>query len=232
MPIKTWNGTFDAFRDSPKCPQPVISAAEISEDCLKLNVYTKNMSIAARKPVIVFIHSGHFHESSGRSDEFGPQYLIRRDIVLVTFNYRLSAFGFLSTGTKDAPGNNGLKDQVVALRWVKDHIKLFGGDPDCITLMGYGAGAISITLHMVSPMSKGLFHKAIVMSGSATAQWELPANQLDLVKKQARILRCPDHNMSFMMKCLKQVSRRFFGNPFKDPLKDLFRGILEDPMVS
>lgn len=155
MPVKPWNGTFDAVSDSPKCPQPVKSAAEISEDCLRLNVYTKNVSIAALKPVIVFIHSGGFYESSGRSDEFGPQYLIRRDIVLVTINYRLAALGFLSTGTKEAPGNNGLKDQVLALRWVKAHIQLFGGNPNSITLMGYSAGAMSVTLHMVSPMSKG-----------------------------------------------------------------------------
>lgn len=155
VPVKPWNGTFDAVRDSPKCPQPVASAAEISEDCLRLNVYTKNISIAANQPVIVFIHSGGFYESSGRSDEFGPQYLIHRNVVLVTMNYRLSVLGFLSTGTKEAPGNNGLKDQVMALRWVKEHIESFGGDPNSITIMGYSAGALSVTLHMVSPMSKG-----------------------------------------------------------------------------
>lgn len=155
MQVKTWNGTFDAVHDSPKCPQPVISAAEISEDCLRLNIYSKNVSLAANQPVILFIHSGGFYQSSGRSDEFGPQYLIRRDIVLVTINYRLAALGFLSTGTKEAPGNNGLKDQVVALRWIKNHIQSFGGDPHSITIMGHGAGAMSVTLHMVSPMSKG-----------------------------------------------------------------------------
>lgn len=155
VPIKPWNGTFDAIRDSPKCPQPVISAAEISEDCLRLNVYTKNISSVANKPVMVFIHSGGFYESSGRNDEFGPDYLIQRDIVLVTFNYRLALLGFLSTGTKEAPGNNGLKDQVIALRWVKTHIQSFGGNPNSITIMGYSAGGISVTMHMVSPMSKG-----------------------------------------------------------------------------
>lgn len=164
MPVKPWNGTLDAFRDSPKCPQPVISASEISEDCLRLNVYTKNISSTANKPVIVFIHQGGFYENSGRSDELGPHYLIQRDIVLVTINYRLAALGFLSTGTKEAPGNNGFKDQVVALRWVKEHIQSFGGDSNSITLMGYSAGAMSVTLHMVSNMSKGLFvHKTIAL---------------------------------------------------------------------
>lgn len=156
MPVKPWSGTFDAVQDSPKCPQPVLTAAEISEDCLRLNVFTKNISTSANKPVIVFIHPGGFYENAGRSDIFGPQYLIERDdIVLVTINYRLSLLGFLSTGTQEAPGNNGLKDQVIALRWVRDHIRSFGGNPQSVSLMGYSAGAMSITLHMVSPMSKG-----------------------------------------------------------------------------
>lgn len=137
-------------------PQPVTSAAEISEDCLRLNVYSKNISSHAQKPVLVFIHCGGFYEGSARSVEFGPQYLMERDIVLVTINYRLGALGFLSTGTKEAPGNNGLKDQVVALRWIRDHIKSFGGDPNSVTLMGYSAGGMSVTLHMVSAMSKGI----------------------------------------------------------------------------
>lgn len=159
MPIEPWSGTFDAVRDSPKCPQPVNSAAEISEDCLRLNVYTKNISTTANKPVVVFIHPGGFYGGSAHSDQFGPQYLIARDdIVLVTINYRLSLLGFLSTGTKEAPGNNGLKDQVIALRWVRDHIRSFGGNPQSVTLMGYSAGGMSITLHMVSPMSKGEIH--------------------------------------------------------------------------
>lgn len=87
-----------------KCPQPVQSAAEISEDCLRLNVYSKNISSEARKPVLVFIHSGGFYEGSARSAELGPHYLMEKDIVLVTINYRLAALGFLSTGTKEAPG--------------------------------------------------------------------------------------------------------------------------------
>lgn len=155
MQVKPWNGTLDAIRDPPKCPQPVDSAADISEDCLRLNVYTKNISSLANKPVIVFIHPGGFYENSGRSDEYGPQYLIRRDIVLVTINYRLAALGFMSTGTKEAPGNNGMKDQVMALRWVQTHIQSFGGNPNSVTLLGYSAGGMSVTLHMVSPMSMG-----------------------------------------------------------------------------
>lgn len=124
-----------------------------------MNVYSKDIFTADSKPVIVYFHSGGFYEGSARSDELGPQYFLRRDIVLVTVNYRLSALGFLSTGTEEAPGNNGLKDQVIALRWVRDHIHAFGGNPHSVTILGYSAGGMSITLHLVSPMSKGLEYK-------------------------------------------------------------------------
>lgn len=130
-----------------------------------------------------------------------------RNIVLVTFNYRLGSLGFLSTGSPEAPGNLGLKDQALLLRWLKLHISRFGGDSSSITLLGYGAGAISITLHMVSPMSRNLFHKAIIMSGSATGQWELPEEQLYLVQRQARLMKCPEEEIQQMMECLQAVDR-------------------------
>lgn len=103
-----------------------------------------------------YIIPGGFYAVSGQSKNFaGPQHLMDRDIVLVTLNYRLGALGFLSTGTEESPGNNGLKDQVVALRWVRNHISKFGGDPGSVTIMGYSAGGWSVSLHMVSPMSRG-----------------------------------------------------------------------------
>lgn len=93
---------------------------------------------------------------SGQSKNYaGPQALMDRNIVFVTINYRLGTLGLLSTGTKDYPGNAALKDQVLALKWIKLHISKFGGDPDLVTIMGYSAGALSVTLHMVSPMSRG-----------------------------------------------------------------------------
>ena len=149
------------------------------------------------------IHGGAFYSTGGSSNWEGPQYLLDQDIVLVTFNYRLGTLGFLSTGDKEAPGNNGLKDQVVVLKWVKDNIAAFGGDPDSVTLVGFGSGALSVTLHLVSPLSKGLFHKAIIMSGSAFGQMPIPENQLDLAKKQAKILDCPDDTSANIVKCLK-----------------------------
>lgn len=153
-PIDPWNGTFDATTDGPMCPQPTLNATDVSEDCLRLNVYSRALSPTASRPVIVYIHPGGFYLLSGQSYNYaGPQNLMDRNIVLVTINYRLGSLGFLSTGTKEAPGNNGFKDQVIALRWIRSNIAKFGGDPNSVTIMGYSG--ISVSLHMVSPMSRG-----------------------------------------------------------------------------
>lgn len=211
-PVEQWFDIFDATVDGPMCPQPGLNSLDVSEDCLRLNIFTRDLPSESnpnvKKPVIVFIHPGGFYSLSGQSKNFaGPQYFMDRNIVLVTFNYRLGSLGFLSTGTREAPGNLGLKDQVLLMRWLKLHISRFGGDASSITLLGYGAGALSISLHMVSPMSKNLFHKAIIMSGSATGQWELPQEQMELAKRQAVLLKCPVRNITEMMDCMQEVRR-------------------------
>ncbi|XP_036336478.1 venom carboxylesterase-6-like [Rhagoletis pomonella] len=206
-PVEQWYDIFDATFDGPRCPQPGLYSDDVSEDCLRVNIYTRDLPTEkepnVKKPVIIFIHPGGFYALSGQSKNFaGPQYFMDRNILLVTFNYRLGTLGFLSTGTEEALGNMGLKDQAMLLRWVKLHISRFGGDANSVTLLGYGAGAIGITLHMVSPMSRNLFHKAIVMSGSVTGQWSLPSEQLDLATRQAALLHCNTENLTDMMSCL------------------------------
>ena len=104
---------------------------------------------------MVWIHGGGFYSNTGQSVWFGPDYLMDHDIVLVTMNYRLATLGFLSTGDKFAPGNYGMKDQVQVLKWVQDNIQFFGGDPLQVTIAGQSAGAASVILHMISPMSRG-----------------------------------------------------------------------------
>jgi carboxylesterase type B len=163
----------------------------------------------------VYLHAGGFYSVTERSDWAGPQYFMDQDIVLVTINYRLGSLGFISTG-RDAPGNNGLKDQVVALRWIRDNIESFGGDSGSVTLFGYSAGSWSITLHLVSPMSRGLFHKAIFGSGSTLGQWSLPTNQFELAQKQARLVGCPDVSPSVMLQCLRSIPAEVLGNSLPD----------------
>nr|CAH7758726.1 unnamed protein product [Callosobruchus chinensis] len=135
------------------CPQPT-AGDPVSEDCLMVNVYSTKVR-NPKRPVIVFIHAGGYYSVGSTSTWAGPNYYLDQDIVLVTINYRLATLGFLSTGTKEAPGNNGMKDQVEALRWIKHNIASFGGDPDSVTIQGYSAGGFSVILHMISPMSQG-----------------------------------------------------------------------------
>lgn len=143
----------------------------------------------------------------------GPQYLLDQEIVLVTFNYRLGILGFFSTGDKESPGNYGLKDQVLVLKWIQKNIGAFGGDPQSVTIVGHGAGGISATLHLVSPLSRDLFHKVVAMSGAATTQLSLcSCKKLEVAKKQAKVLGCPDDSTASIMKCLKTKTADELGD--------------------
>lgn len=124
--------------------------------------------------------------------------------------------GFLNTGDSLAPGNMGMKDQVVALRWVQRNIAAFGGNPNSVTLCGYSAGSFSIMLHMVSPMSKNLFHRAISMSSSAIGSEVYGGisqnGQKDLAKKQAELLGCPTDSTGAMLLCFNSKPVENFTN--------------------
>lgn len=123
-------------------------------------------------PVMVWLHGGGYSFGSGNTFLYGPDYLVAENVVLVTLNYRLGPLGFLTAGPS-APGNQGLKDQLLALKWVRDNIAAFGGDPNQVTVFGESAGGSSVQLLMLSPLSKGLFHRAISESGSALNPWAL-----------------------------------------------------------
>ncbi|XP_031623232.1 esterase B1-like [Contarinia nasturtii] len=116
-------------------------------------------------PVMVYIYGGGFEFGTARF--YGPDFLMDTNVIVVTFNYRVGPFGFLSLNLPEYSGNMGMKDQVLALKWVYENIAQFGGDKNQITLFGHSAGAASVQLHMVSPQSKHLFQRAILMSGSA-----------------------------------------------------------------
>lgn len=119
-----------------------------------------------------WIHGGGYSFGSGNTFLYGPDYLVAEDVVLVTFNYRLGPLGFLTAGPH-APGNQGLKDQILALKWVQNNIAAFGGDPKAVTIFGESAGASSVQMLLLSPLSEGLFHRAISESGSALNPWSL-----------------------------------------------------------
>nr|AQY62760.1 carboxylesterase [Pieris rapae] len=180
QPAQKWEGVLDAVNENIRCAQR-FSKAWITgyEDCLTLNVYTPLHLNRKAYPVMVYIHGGGFRDGSGSPFLYGPEYLVKNGVILVTLNYRLEVLGFLCLGIKEAPGNMGLKDQVEALRWVKQNIKQFNGDPDNITLFGESAGSASVLYHIVSPMSKNLFNRAIMQSGSAISPWSM---QLEPIK--------------------------------------------------
>lgn len=175
-----WTGVREARAFGSPCMQhldtiPVITERQRtpSEDCLYLNVWSPAAGEASAKlPVMVWFHGGAFVVGSGSAAEFDGAKLAHGGVVVVTVNYRLGAFGFFShpelttESPNDSSGNYGLLDQLCALEWVRDHISAFGGDPRCVTIFGESAGGISISCHLTSPQSRGLFSQAIMQSGT------------------------------------------------------------------
>lgn len=125
------------------------------EDCLFLNIYRPKLRKRSLLPVVVFFHGGSFRSGSANPATLGPDYFMDTDVLLVTVQYRLNIFGFLSSGDDECPGNFGLKDQAQSLRWIRRNIQSFGGEPKSVTLMGHGAGAASVHMHMMSAQSNG-----------------------------------------------------------------------------
>ncbi|XP_046753949.1 esterase E4-like [Diprion similis] len=177
VPAGGWEGIRNATADGNRCPQP--NMADLitvigDEDCLHLNVFTpqirdgRNSSLL---PVMVYVFGGRFTFGSANSTAYSPIYLLNQDVVLVTFSYRLGALGFLSTGDKVASGNWGLKDQVLALKWVQRNIRHFYGDPDRVTIFGHSSGSACVHLLTLSKLTIGLFHKFIMQSGSGLSPW-------------------------------------------------------------
>ncbi|KAF5304024.1 hypothetical protein FQA39_LY01809 [Lamprigera yunnana] len=175
----SWSGVFEAtktYNCIQKFPTYPISG---EEDCIYLNVYVPRPQPIPDEnlDVIVYIHGGAF--IAGNCDEGGPGFIMDKDVVYVNFNYRIGILGFLSTGDSEIPGNYGLKDQVFALKWVRDNIRYFGGNPNSVTLAGMSAGAASVHYQYFSPLSKGLFHRGYSLSGTAFAPWTLLNNPLE-----------------------------------------------------
>lgn len=160
------------------------------EDCLYLNLYRPvGKPTDKSKPlnVIVFLHGGGFFAGTPHPLLYGPDYFMETgDVILVVTAYRIGAAGFMTTGDQASPGNYGLKDQAMALRWVKDNIAAFGGDPSKVTLMGQSAGAASVNYQLLSKLSEGLFKNAILLSGNIDATWVLPMREpRDFVNRHA-----------------------------------------------
>jgi len=173
-----WTDVRDATRFGPRCPgTPPARAGALglggpaSEDCLTLNVWTAAKSTGDRLPVMVWLHGGGFNFGTVTVPRVDGTNLARRGVVVVSLNYRLGALGFLAhpalsrESEHGVSGNYGLLDQIAALRWVRANIVAFGGNPENVTLFGQSAGGSSQGFLLVSPLARGLFHRAITQSG-------------------------------------------------------------------
>lgn len=173
VPKSSWSGIHEARGNGTACPQPLppglsSEGLNYTEDCLHLNVWAPTPYVSTKAPVYVWIHGGGFWYGSSTSEDYNGAYLAAKSrLVVVSMNYRLGVLGFLNADSPEAPGNMGLLDQHLALKWIQENIEIFGGDPEAVTISGESSGAISVHAHVLSPMSKGLYKRAIMMSGTA-----------------------------------------------------------------
>ena len=185
-PPESWSGVRDAKDWGKQAWQPAVenagmlsfvfnirNAAYRDEDCLQLNVFTPGVD-TGKRPVLVWIHGGGFQGGTGGTPVYDGSNLARRGgVVVVTINYRVGALGWLNLneltdGRIPATGNEGLLDQIEALRWIRDNIAAFGGDPGNVTIFGESAGAMSVGALLASAPAKGLFHRGILISGATS----------------------------------------------------------------
>ena len=222
-PMDGWEGTRNTLDQPNSCVQaddtmwPGFPGSAVwgvntnkSEDCLYLNVvvpkpHPKNAA------VIVWIYGGGFWSGTTTLDLYDLRAMAAEEnIIMVGIQYRVGSLAFLYLDTYDVPGNAGIFDQLMALTWVKDNIEQFGGNPNNITLMGGSAGACSVSLHLLSPLSQHLFSQAIMQSASALVPWGVISKEEGLIRglRLAELMDCPHdrENIGRSIDCLQKAN--------------------------
>ena len=213
QPRKSVTGDYDATKFGPLCPQDVeytsfsfqtpLPVTETSEDCLSLDIYTSNIdSNRAPLTVMVWIHGGGFNIGGGSTFD-GTALAAFQNVVVVTFNYRLGALGFLSTRDNYARGNWGMHDQIMALGWIYDNIKKFGGNNKQITIFGDSAGGTGVALHYLSPLSAGYFQRGIAQTGAAISSVALIEEPEKWANALGEVLMCSTDQSRKLVDCLR-----------------------------
>lgn len=232
-PVESWKGIKDATAFGPIAPQIRRAAKKMSkpndekesEDCLFLNVWSPAAD-GKKRPVMFWIHGGGFLTGSGSGTLYDGTNLAKRgDVVVVTINYRLGALGFLYFKDLQGKDNNfennlGIKDQITALKWVKENIAAFGGDPNQVTVFGESAGAVSVLTLMTLPSAKGLFNKAIVESGVPAGLWQAKT-ATEVTKRLLSTLKIPVSDLNKLRNtpvdtlnhALEAVMKQYYSEP-------------------
>lgn len=233
IPYGKWILKLDATKFGPSCYQTLKNSAlflptrDVSENCLFLNIYVpNNVSASNNYSIMVWFHGGDFTGGQGTSFN-GALLAAIGDVIVVTINYRLGLFGFLSTGDKHAPGNLGLGDQVVAIHWIHRYIKDYGGNPKSITLFGQSSGAMSISF--LSRKSSGMFQRIILQSGFATSPLSNARNTVKNTLLLAKQVECFQNTTKETMNCLRNKTSDQLQEGFKR-LKHSVQNSLNLPM--
>ncbi|KAK7873004.1 hypothetical protein R5R35_000304 [Gryllus longicercus] len=238
--VESWTGVRNATAPGSRCVQKDVLFTNMTsgdEDCLFINVFTADPPESwpeVKRPVAVFVHGGAFIVGSGDLDRMRPDSILRQEVVLVSFNYRLGVLGFLNTEDKEAPGNAGLKDAVQALHWVQKNIKTFGGNPEQVTVFGESAGAAMVHYLLLTPLTKGLLHGAIAMSGDALSPWTLARRprQNALALRQLLAACCPDDAPDAIARCLRRVdAKTLVGSQSQAPPEELLHRLWRNPFL-
>uniref|UniRef100_A0AC35TLI0 Carboxylic ester hydrolase n=1 Tax=Rhabditophanes sp. KR3021 TaxID=114890 RepID=A0AC35TLI0_9BILA len=241
LPKKIWNGTLKTQRLAPACFQgrdtynetfwgsEMWNAnTEIREDCLYMNIWAP--ANAHNLTVMVWLFGGGFHSGSPSLILYdGKTLALQGNVVVININYRVGPFGYLFLDHGDAPGNMGMLDQQLALKWIKDNVAQFGGNPGQISLFGESAGASSIVAHLIAPASRGIFKNGILQSGSLDNKWSMdtPERALEKSRKLADLVQCNKTTTQATIQCLRDVHPGLLV----DNMWDILNYFLEFPFV-
>ncbi|XP_054833327.1 cholinesterase-like isoform X2 [Eublepharis macularius] len=220
QPHQPWSHVLEATNFGNSCHQETsyslpystiwVANKPFSEDCLFLNIWVPYPQPTTPAPVLVWIHGGGYIAGAGSLDLNNGAFLAATENVIVaSMNYRLGVLGFLFF-PPDAPGNMGLWDQQLAVKWLKENAAIFGGDPARLTLFGHSAGAASVGFHLLSPTSQPLFARAVLQSGAPNAPWAWkdPEKLKQYTLKIGHLLGCPNKNNSNVVSCLQEMEMK------------------------
>ncbi|KAF5282152.1 hypothetical protein FQR65_LT02849 [Abscondita terminalis] len=249
LPKKVWNGVLETTALPNACFQEMDTIfgdflgetmwkpnTPISEDCLYINVVAPNPR-PQNASVMVWIHAGGFYSGSSTLDIYDYKTLASEgNVIVVSMQYRVSSLGFLYFGNSEAPGNVGLLDQILALQWVRDNIAGFSGNPDEVTIFGVSAGSISVSYHLLSPLSRHLFTRGIMQSGTAASS-TFTLNQETAIERGlwlAKELTCPHdaNNLTETVHCLRKIdAKRIVHAERKIPIRSIFLPVKDGDVI-